>query len=217
MGPAGRFAELRKGYDRHLAAVKLCQSIGADKPVDIWSIADINALTELCAWKDNTALECPLSLAADKKPRLALEMLAAGVDPRRAPIGGGSLLLAAAFRSTDNEERLALFSRLLELGADPAEPVVWRLTSGRLYSHSLLAHLVRYGQAKFIELLRDRPDFDWRIWPVGPEGAEPVTAADYARSLGRAELAGQLEGWSRWNVPRRAWVAAVLRPPPLSK
>lgn len=151
-------------------------------------VADPGIFLEETTWREEMR-DCPLSLAAERAPWLALAMLKKGADPRD-PRWGSSLLYSAAFgwgrvAAGPGADGLEVFARLLERGADPAPPVRWEVDGVEApYAHSLLAYLIRRGKAAlpFLELLYAQPGFDKKVWPDPP--GEPLSAVDYAKSLG---------------------------------
>lgn len=194
-------AEMR--FRRHYEAVELCQAI-AEKHEHTARLIIENCkrpevFVEICHWGEFEAVQCPLDLAAERSPKHALAMLAAGADPCSASMGGASFLYSTVFGGREGWEdpieesplRLELFGKLMEGGADPALPVVWDEDGVEApYNHSLLAYLISREAVPFIARLRELPGYDGIIWPI-PAGP-PVSAADFALATGKTELAVML-------------------------
>lgn len=224
-------AEIRKPMHRREAAARLIFEIEHERWAEVGRLVEAHAghpdvFIELCKASSYTGYESPLHSAAENRPTLALAMLAAGADPRRAPEGGGSILLAASGAGPgtcpqgDLAVRLELFERLLGVGVDPGEPTVAPcLSAGMRYRHSLVALFIltpKRGLA-FLERLLESPAFDGWVWSTGPELSMPV--AQFARTLEarvaeRARPATELiEVYERWSELRKGWAGAVLRAP----
>lgn len=222
MTPRKTLAEVRARIERQQNAETLYYAIENEEAADAeWLVGRYagtpKVFTTLCRAPE-LEYESPLCAAACRQPQLALAMLIAGADPRRAPEGGSFLLHAAcgeAERPADElADRLELFGELLEAGADPGEPTAWPCRSlPQKYKNSLAANLIleSEGYSPFLECLLASPAFDRKIWPIWPD--PPVAARDFACRMGIGWAVELLDAWDRWSPERRSWAAAVLRAP----
>lgn len=190
---------------------KLCRALACQNAgVAEWLIAKHQrmpeAFTTLYGALDDK-YTTPLCEAAQSMPQLALKMLAAGADPRRAPEGSGTLLVAVCAREASggealralfggaplelpgrgaDEVRLELFGRLLEAGADPGDLRVWPFGYVPRAGENPLAALLIEGPkeacAGYLERLLASAAFDGQVWTAQP--GLPMPAREFALQKG---------------------------------
>lgn len=208
---------------RQKAAYDLCVTIGEGGAAGMMRILarrvlDPEVFLTTTITEDGT-VESPFLYAMKGAPELALEMLAAGADPRRAAEGGSTLLYnvllnyfyALADPAKEGGDYIRLFEAILQAGADPTAP----MTQGAIlvaarHRYSMPAFLLKWGRVgkPFLRALLGSPEFDGRVWPhpLGP----PLPAEALAADLWTLEA---LRRWRRWSPERREWLGAAIRAP----
>lgn len=211
----------RREYEESLAAGRLCFWLARgdlEKVVDAISApgADLSLCTRWTVWYREESVEgseptCDfaLSLAAERRPDFAHEMLDRGADPKP---GGGSLLWAAAYGAINRPGESSLFGRLLESGVDPQSEILW--WHEEPYFTSVAARLLQNGAKKEFAQLARSPAFDGIVHPAANSGLPQLSCAEYVEVHGLGWARKWVAPWGRWLGLRAAWASAVHRARP---